>query len=509
LSDDASTDPQIRKVLDNYASKDMRIKVVYREKNGHISENTNTALSLATGEFVALIDADDEISECALFWVMHEINQYPNVDLIYSDEDKITESGKRYDPYFKPDWNPSLILSQNFFSHLGVYRRSLVNQVGGLRSGFEGSQDLDLVLRCAELTTPAHIRHIPRVLYHWRASAGSTAGGIDAKAYAWDAGARSISEHLKRQRIAGTVKRALTQYYQVEYVLGPRHPKVSIIIPSTCKLELLVPCLKTLLMHTTYSQFEVLLVINEVCFSVPEQTAYLDSLKADPRVRVLAYDDQRFNYAHINNWAVRQASGSILCFLNDDIEVITEDWLEKIVARLDLPKAGAVGVMLYYPNDKIQHAGVILGLDGVAGHQLVGYSRGDRGYFGRAMLEQDLSCVTAACMGMRRELFDQLGGFDEKFVVAFNDVDLCIRIKQAGWRIIWTPTVEHYHYESASFGRHNSPERAPQFEREVNLMRSLWGAVLDNDPAYNPNLSLTNHPAYRLAFPPRVAKMPE
>jgi len=508
LSDDASTDPKIRQVLDNYASKDKRVKVIYREQNGHISANTNTALGLATGEFIALMDADDEISECALFWVVNEINQYPNVDLIYSDEDKMTEDGTRYDPYFKPDWNPSIILSQNVFSHLGVYRRSLVNQVGGFRLGFEGSQDYDLVLRCAELTTPSRIRHIPRILYHWRAVAGSTAVSHDAKPYAWEAGARAISEHLMRQGIAGTVKRACTDFYQVEYALGHRHPKVSIIMPSACKLELLAPCLKTLLEHSTYPEFEVLLAVNEIRYLVSEQAAYLGGLKEDPRVRVLVYEDRPFNYAHVNNWAVRQASGSILCFLNDDIEIITEDWLEKIVARLQLPNVGAVGVMLYYPNNKVQHAGVILGLNGVAGHQYMGYSRGEEGYFGRAIIEQEFSCVTAACMGMRRELFDQLGGFNEKFAVAFNDVDLCIRIGQAGWRIIWTPTVEHYHHESASIGRHNSPERAQEFDREVNLMRSFWGMVLDHDPAYNPNLSLT-WPAYRLSFPPRIAKTPE
>jgi glycosyltransferase involved in cell wall biosynthesis len=509
LSDDASTDPQIRQVLDYYASKDLRIKVVYREHNGHISANTNTALGLAKGEFIALMDADDEISEYALFWIVHEINQYPNADLIYSDEDKITETGARYDPYFKPDWNPSLIQSQNVFCHLGVYRRTLVNQVGGLRLGFEGAQDHDLVLRCAELTTAPRIRHIPRVLYHWRAVAGSTAAeeALNAKPYAWEAGARAIKDHLNRQGIPGTVQRAWSQFFQVEYELSKPLPKVSILIPTRFDVPLVERCLETLLRKTTYPNIEVLVIINNKLQKQPEEQERLTQrILSDARVKILYYED-KFNYSRINNWAAKQASGTILCFLNDDIEIVTEDWLEKVVARLQLPQVGTVGVMLNYPDDKIQHAGVILGFGGVAGHQFLLYPRGAAGYFARGILEQDLSCVTAACMGIRRELFDQLGGFNEKFGVAFNDVDLCIRIKQAGWRIIWTPTVEHYHNESASLGPHNSPERAQQFEEEINLMRSLWGNVLDYDPAYNPNLSLTA-PFYRLSFPPRIAKTP-
>ena len=508
ISDDASTDPKIRRVLEKYAMNDKRIKVAYREQNGHISANSNTALGLAAGEFLVLMDSDDEIPESALFWVMHEINQHPDVDLIYSDEDKMREDGVRYDHYFKPDWNPSLILSQNLFSHLGVYRRNLVNQVGGFRLGFEGSQDHDLVLRCVELTTPSRIRHIPRILYHWRAAAGSTAVSHDVKPYAWEAGARAISEHLGRQGIKGSVKRAWLSFYQVQYELNEPLPKVSILIPTRFDVSLLGTCLKSLLVKTTYSNFEVLLVINNRLENDSEEEDKLrKQILSDARVKILNYPD-KYNYSRINNWAAKHASGSILCFLNDDVEIITEDWLEKIVTRLRLSQVGAVGVMLYYPNDKIQHAGVILGFGGVAAHQFLGLSRGQPGYIGRAIIEQDLSCVTAACMGMHRELFDQLGGFNEELTIAFNDVDLCVRIKQAGWRIIWTPTVEHYDHESASIGPHDAPERAQQFEKEVKLMRSMWGTVLDHDPAYNPNLSLAGH-FYTLSFHPRIDKMPE
>jgi GT2 family glycosyltransferase len=510
ISDDASTLPHIRMVLDEYSRIDSRIHVVYRETNGHISANSNTALTLASGEFIALLDSDDELSEHALFWVAHEINRYPNVDLIYSDEDKISEEGIRFNPYFKPDWNPALMLSQNTFSHLGVYRYSLVKKVGGFREGFEGSQDHDLVLRCSEETTPERIRHIPRILYHWRAISGSTASasGVEEKPYAWTAGKRSIEEHLDRLGTPGVVTFAPGGHYRVSYLSDGYFPKVSIIMPSACKLHLLKPCIDSLLSRTSYPDFEVLLVVNEIRYAVPEQAEFLNGIGADPRVKVLVYGDQPFNYSKLNNWAIAQSKGSFLCLLNDDIEVITDDWLEKLVVRTRITGVGVVGPLLLYPNNRIQHAGVILGLGGVSGHQFVEMPKGYPGYFRRAENEQDLSCVTAACMVLRREVFYEVGGFNEDLAVAFNDVDLCIRIRKAGWRILWTPEVELYHHESASIGKHDSPERAILFQAEVDYMRKLWGKTLDNDPFYNPNLSFgtLNHD---LAFPPRITKLPD
>lgn len=509
VSDDASTLPEVRRVLDACALEDPRIRVTYRSTNGHISANSNTALGLAGGEYVALLDADDELAPDALFWVANEIDAHPDVDLIYSDEDKIDAAQKRYEPYFKPDWNPALILSQNFFCHLGVYRRSLVARVGGFREGYEGSQDHDLVLRCADASSAERIRHIPRVLYHWRSRPGSTAStqGIDAKPYAWHAGMRAIEDQLRRRGIAGRVVPALSHYYQVDYALRGVAPKVSIVMPSACKLELLRPCMHALLARTTYPDFEVLLAVNEIRFSDPAQSEYLEEIKRTPRVRLLVYRDRPFNFSWINNWAIGQAAGSVLCLMNDDVEVITPDWLEKLVARLALERVGAAGPMLYFPDDTIQHAGVTLGMGGVAGHTFIGLQRGANGYFGRAGLEQDLSCVTAACMALRREAFEQVGGFNETLAIAFNDVDLCIRLRNVGWRILWTPQVEHYHHESASIGRHNSRERREEFAREVALMRELWGPTLDSDPFHNPNLSLT-YTGIGIAFPPRIPKLP-
>ena len=505
LSDDASTLPGVRELLQDYADKEERICSVFRETNGHISANSNSAMSLATGDFIVLMDADDRIPEDALYWVAEEINAHPDVDLIFSDEDKIDVDGRRCDPYFKSDWNPALILSQNMFSHLGVYRLSLVEEVGGFRLGFEGSQDHDLVLRCADATEPSKIRHIPHVLYHWRVSPHSAASGSEAKPYAWNAGARAIEEHLERNGVGGRVRRRLKDFYQVDYQPPSEWPKVSVLVPTSGSPGLLEPCLTELLARTTYPNLEVLLTINETSFQIEERAACLNELAKDPRVRILAYEDRAFNYSWVNNWAARQASGSILCLMNDDVKIITADWLEKLVSRLQSKQVGAVGVMLYYPDETIQHAGVYLGIYGVAHHVFKNLTRGSVGYVGRAALEQDLSCVTAACLAVRRQLFEDLNGFDERLAIAFNDVDFCIRLRKKGWRILWTPEVEHYHLELQSVGRHDSEGRAASFQKEVRMMRDRWGAVLDGDPFYNPNLSLqSDHMG--LAFPPRRLK---
>jgi glycosyltransferase involved in cell wall biosynthesis len=500
ISDDASTRVGARDMLLDFAKQDTRIRTLFRTSNGNISINSNSALSLASGEFVALLDSDDALPQHALYWIAKEIIEHPDVDLIYSDEDKIDEKGKRFDPYFKPDWNPALMLSQNAFCHLGVYRRSLVEKVGGFRCGFEGRQDHDLVLRCARETSPQRIRHIPRILYHRRATGSSIAAKHGAKPHAWQAGRRAIEEHLARQGLRATVRRALLEQYQVEYELPVPLPRVSVLIPTTANPTLLEPCLASLLSCTTYGNFEVLLLVNEIERNEHGRAELLRHVAERSGIRVLLYSDRPFNYSWVNNWGAGQASGQVLCLLNDDTEIITPDWLQRLVARVVLPGVGAVGAMMYYPNETIQHAGVILGLGGVAGHAFHDEPRGKCGYFSRACLEQDLSCVTAGCLAIRRDLFLAQGGFDERFTIAYNDVDFCIRLRAAGWRILWTPTVELYHRESASVGRPKFSECRD--ERAVAMMRKQWGPVLDSDPYYNPNLSLRN--AFGLAFPPRL-----
>jgi glycosyltransferase involved in cell wall biosynthesis len=497
ISDDASTREGLRDMLQDFARQDHRIRVHLRDSNGNISVNSNSALSLAGGEFVALMDADDTLSPDALYWIAREIAMHPDADLIFSDEDKIDEQDRRFDPNFKPDWNPALMLAQNAFGHLGAFRRSLIRRVGGFRKGFEGSQDHDLVLRCAEQTSPARIRHIPRILYHWRAIESSTALRRGVKPEAWKAGQRAIEEHLTRLGLRASVRRAPLEQYQVEYEPPLPSPHVSVLIPTTGNPALLGPCLDALLSRTTYPDFEVLLLVNEI-----QRGEFLGAAAERPRIRVLFHPDRPFNYSWVNNWGASEASGGILCLLNDDTEVITPDWLERLATRAMLPGVGAVGAMMYYPDDTIQHAGVILGLGAVAGHAFHGLPRGSSGYFSRACLEQDLSCVTAGCLAIRRDVFHEVGRFSEQVAVAFNDVDFCIRLRQTGRRVIWTPTVELYHRESASVGRHDSPQRARKFAEEKAMLRKLWGPTLDADPFYNLNLSLDR--AFNLAFPPRT-----
>lgn len=504
ISDDASTLPGIRPLLERFAADDSRIRVTFRDENGHISENSNTALALASGEYAALMDADDLLSEDALFWVAREIAAHPDVDLLFSDEDKIDRTGKHFGPYFKSAWNPALMLSQNAFSHLGVFRRSLVQEVGGFRKGFEGSQDYDLVLRCAERTTPDRIRHIPRVLYHWRALPDSTASSASAKSYAWEAGRRAIAGHLQRLGVSAQVKPALQSYYQVEYDNPTTMPLVSVIVPTTLSGGTATTCLASVLTKSTSKNFQLVLVAHVDRVDAARRNDILAKILKHPRVRVVEYEDRAFNFSRVSNLGARSSDGSMLCFLNDDVEVISKNWLDQLVVRASLEGVGAVGSMLYYPSNAIQHAGVILGVDGIADHAWKHWPRGSAGYFGRAILEQDLTCVTAACMLVRREVFEAVGGFDESLPIAFNDVDLCIKIRQTGARIVWTSSVEMYHHESLTLGRHDSPGRRDQFKRDVGVIRTRWRDVLGADPCYNPNLSLKAGATFSLAWPPRV-----
>jgi glycosyltransferase involved in cell wall biosynthesis len=499
--DDASTEPQVRVVLDEYAARDPRIRVSWRERNGHISAASNGALAMARGKWVALLDHDDELHPAALATVVEACQRHPQWQFVYTDEDKIDADGQRYDPYFKPDWNPDLLYGQNCISHLGVYARALVNAVGGFREGLEGSQDWDLVLRCSEQLTPAQIGHVPVVLYHWRAIAGSTAQGVDQKSYAHDAGRRALREYFARRGEAAEVMEidGVSGAFRIRHPLPDPQPLVSIIIPTRDRIDLLQRCVDSILARTTYANYEIVLVDNQ---SVePASLAYLAGFANHPQVRVHRHDHP-FNFSTINNDAVATCRGELVCLLNNDIEVITPDWLEELASHALRPHVGAVGAMLYYPNDTIQHAGVMLGVHGVAAHPYCGMPRGHVGQMGRARLAQAMSAVTAACLLVRREVYRQAGGLDPLLQVAFNDVDFCLRLRQHGYTNMWTPFAELYHHESASRGHENTPEKRSRFTREVGFMKSRWGAQLEHDPAYNPNLTLSGEP-FTLAFPPR------
>jgi len=502
-------EPSIKGAMQRQSSSaadgSLQIRIAPGEDGESRSTALNRALKLATGDFIVLLDADGELAEQALYWVAKIVIAHPDVDLIFSDEDKVDGSGRRFDPWFKPDWNSALMLSCDAFGRLGAYRRSLVEQAGGFRPGFEGAEDYDLVLRCSQATAPARIRHVARVLYHRRTNQ-LQAEVRRTPPEANEAGRRAVNAHLVSRGIHATVRRASSVGYRVEYPLSSPLPRVSVLVPTTGQPHLLGPCLNWLLARTTYGNFEVLLLVNEAHRTIPERAQLLDRAAADDRVRVLGHPDQPFNFSRVNNRGADQASGDILCLLNDDTEVVTTDWLERLAARVTLDGVGAAGPMLYYPDDTIQHAGVILGIGGVATHDFRTMPRGHIGYFGGAALERDVSCVTAGCMAIRANVFRDLGGFNEELAIAFNDVDLCLRLRAAGWRIIWTPAVELTHHEFASLGPHNAPEGAARFSQDVAWMRRRWGAVLDDDPFYNRNLSLTR--PYELAFPPRPCREP-
>lgn len=504
IADDASTEAHVRTVLERYAAQDWRIKLTFRESNGHISEASNSALALAKGEWVALLDHDDELPSHALFLIAKAINERPQVGLLYSDEDKIDEDGCRFDPYFKPDWNPDLFHGQNMISHLGAYRKTLVQEVGGFRTGYEGSQDYDLALRCIEKLRAEQIVHIPRVLYHWRAISGSTALKKDEKSYATIAGERALNDHLARTGVRDAVARAVDHGYRVRRMIsGTSQPKVSLIIPTRDRVDLLRMCVETILKKTDYANYEIVIVDNQ---SIEASTlAYFEDLRGEERVRVINYDAP-FNYSSINNVAVSSTEGDIIGLINNDIEVINHDWLSEMVSQVIRPDVGVVGAMLYYPNDTIQHAGVVLGIGGVANHAYAGMPRGYTGQMSRAALVQNLSAVTAACLLVRRTVYDAVGGFDTRLQVAFNDVDFCLRVRALGLRNVWTPYAELYHHESASRGIEDTPEKHERFVGEVAFMTEHWGEQLSRDPAYNPNLSMEKAD-FSLARHPRVAPL--
>lgn len=499
IADDKSPDDSVKEVLKKYSEQDKRIKTVFRTKNGHISAASNSALELATGEWTALLDHDDILPEDALYWVADAINRFGDIELIYSDEDKINDGGNRFGAYFKPDWNLDLFYSHNMFSHLGIYRTNLIRQVGGFRLGYEGSQDYDLALRCIEQISEKQIYHIPRILYHWRVHEESTAHSSDAKPYAMLAGERALNDHLKRTGAKGTVKYIGTGYAP-SYPINGSPPLVSIIIPTKDKGDLLQSCIKSIFRRTNYSNFEIIIMDNG---STDKKTIrYLEKLNRDRRISVIK-EDREFNYSLLNNIGVEKSSGSVICLLNNDIEVKSSDWLSVMVSHALRPEIGSVGAKLYYPNDTIQHAGVVLGLGGIAAHAHKGFPKYEYGYFGRAVLTQNYSAVTGACLVVEKSKYLEVGGLNEKqLAVAYNDIDFCLKLKEKGYRNVWTPSAELYHNESATRGNEELPEKKERLRKEAEYMIKQWGNLITNDPAYNPNLTLADED-FSLAWPPR------
>ncbi len=502
IADDASTGSAVRPILERYWKADPRIKVKFRKQNGHISAACNSALELATGAWIAFLDHDDLLSEHALFYVADAIDQHPEVRLIYSDQDKIDERGRRSGPYFKCDWNLDLFYSHNLVTHLSVYRKDVLDDVGGFKEGLEGAQDYDLALRYIERIDPRQIHHIARVLYHWRAHRDSTAHSEDAKPYAMLAGERALNEHFARQGVNARAE-LIGHGYRVRYTLPADPPLVTVIIPTKDGLNLIHRCVGSILSKTSYPNYEVLIVDNGS--DDPATLRYLEELQATGRVKVLR-DDRAFNYSALNNIAAREARGEFLALLNNDMEVISPGWLWEMVSIASQPGVGAVGARLWYPNDTLQHGGVILGIGGVAGHSHKHLPRHYPGYCGRASLSQSFSAVTAACMVIRKEIYEKVGGLDElNLAVALNDVDFCLRVREAGYRNVWTPFAELYHHESATRGYENTASKKVRLAGERQYMKERWGGILLHDPAYSPNLTL-DHEDFSLSWPPRIER---
>ncbi|MDB5972494.1 MAG: hypothetical protein JWQ90_4944 [Hydrocarboniphaga sp.] len=488
IADDASPDPRVRDWLSTAAASDPRIRLVFCEQNGGIVAASNAALDLAAGEYLGFLDHDDRLSELALYYVALEINRDPRPEVIYTDEDKIDERGRRFMPHLKPDWNPELLLSNNYIAHLAIYRRRLVEDVGRLRAGTDGSQDYDLILRCTARCRPEQVRHIPVVLYHWRAIHGSTARAASAKTYTQTAGYRALSHHLHDVPGARIEDGRYPNMYRVRFPLGDPPPRVSIIIPTRDGFDHLSQCLRSLRELTAYPNFEVLIVDNQS--RDPATLRLFDEQAQMPDTRVLPFDAP-FNYAAINNMAAGQASGELLLLLNDDIEITDPDWLAEMVSWVLRPGIAVVGAKLLYPDQTVQHAGVVLGAGGVAGHGHLGSAAESPGYMGRLWQPQRVSAVTAACLLVRREVFEALGGLDaQNLPVAFNDVDLCLRVAETGRHIVWTPHACLIHHESKSRGLDDTPQKRERFEREIAYMHERWGPQLWNDPFYHPGFSM-------------------
>ncbi len=482
IADDFSSREEIRKILEHFGRHDNRIKIAFRNERGGISKACNTALELATGEYISFLDHDDTLSPHALAHICETLNRFPAADFLYSDEDKIDQNGKRFEPFFKPDWSPDLLLSENYICHFLVLRTDLLQKTGPLKSDYDGSQDYDLILRAVEHA--ARIEHIPKVLYHWRAGVASTATAITHKEYALEAARKALQAHLDRSRNRARIEAASAPgRWRVRYPVA-EGSRVSIIIPSGGKAGVLRDNLKSLITKTTYSDYELVIVDNSKHNAIEALAAEFQS--AEPTLRYMDWRNKPFNYSAINNTAARQCESPILLFLNDDTSVIAPGWLEAMVELITRPEVGVVGAKLLYPNGRIQHAGVVMGIYDNCGHAFKGLEGNVSHYFDFPDVIRNVSAVTGACLMTRSSVFWQAGGFDETaFAVAFNDVDLCLKIGRLGYRVLYTPHAVLYHHEAFS---KTSKDLIPHPE-EVGRMRSRWEHVITDDPYYNPNLT--------------------
>jgi len=488
LVDDHSEDDTLDNFLRECAEQDKRIKTEIREENGHIAVCSNSALALTSGEFVGFMDQDDLLHETALAYVLKELNNHRDTDILYTDEDKVSQKGKHIHPHFKPDWSPDNFLSRNYIGHFTVIRKTLLDEIGGFREGYHGSQDYDLLLRATEKT--ANIRHIPKILYHWRMHEQSVALNEGAKNYAYDHGQAALNDAFERRGIKAKAKliEGLPGIYTVDYELS-HSPLVSVIIPTKDNAEVLSTCLYSLFERTSYHNFEVLLLDNnstqKELFELTDQ--YVEKYPGRFRVVTCRYP---FNFSKLMNEGVAKSKGDYILFLNNDTEVLQNNWMDEMLKHAQRPEVGAVGVKLLFPNDTIQHGGVVIGMGGVAGHTFIGKEKDDPGYFYYLRTVSNYSAVTAACLMVRKKLYHEVNGFDENLAVEYNDVDFCLKLIEAGYYNVFLSEVVLYHYESLSRGHpHATRESYKRHLTEVAYFRKRWQYFIDEDPFYNINLS--------------------
>ena len=484
---------EMQRVLADYSAKDVRVRFCSLKENLGIAENTNRAFAMAKGEFMGLLDHDDLLAPNALYEIVNTLQDHPQADALYTDEDKVTtDLDEHFQPHLKPDFNLDLLRSNNYICHFFVVRRSIVEKAGGFRKEFDGAQDYDFIFRCTE--NAREVLHVPEILYHWRTHKASTADNPASKMYAFEAGKRAIEAHLERTGTKGTVSHTQDLgFYRVKYPVQGE-PLVSVIIPNKDEKETLQTCLESLKKNTSYQNFEIIIIENNS--TTGEIFKYYKELSRDQQIHLLRWGKE-FNYSAINNFGVAHARGEYLLFLNNDVKSIEPDWMEEMLGVCQRPEVGGVGAKLIYPDNTIQHAGCVIGMGGIAGHMFVDMPADRTGYLHKASLLQDMSAVTAACLMMKKEVFEQAGGFTEELAVAFNDVDLCLKVRKNNHLIVYDPYAKLYHMESKTRGAEDSKEKVRRFQTEIEYMRCHWMDILKNgDPYYNKNLSLTkwNYP---------------
>ena len=509
----ADGSPKQNDNLKKYYEQDKRIKYKYLDGNLGIAGNSNAAIGMATGDYIALLDHDDVLADYALYEIVYNLNKFPNAEFLYSDEDKIDENGNRYDAYFKPDIAPDTLRCQNYICHFSVFKKELMEKLGGFRENYDGAQDYDIFLRMLEITDPKKISHVPKILYHWRVHNESTAKlNSNAKNYAFEAGKKAIEDHIKRVGLEGTVsKGCIDGIYRIDYkVIG--EPKVSIVIPNKDGKDILEVCINSIFEKSTYKNFEI--VITENNSETNEIYDYYKTLLKNDKIKIVNYNTGKrieteeecsieytnknrrevkpgFNYSAIINFGVKNTTGEYVVQLNNDTELITPNWLELMLGFCQRKDVGAVGVKLYYQDETIQHAGIIVGIGGIAGNRFKSIPKSGHGYFAKESMIENLSAVTAACIMTPKSIYEEVGWMDEGLAVAFNDVDFCLKIREKGYLVVYNPFIEFWHYESKTRGQEDSPAKIKRFQGEMSRFEQRWPEILDSgDPYYNINLSL-------------------